>query len=117
MTKLRGYIPTTLMIATLMFGATAANAGIIVGDRTSSATKDTNPCEETKTDYTSMGLLETVATFAKTGIIVGDRNGIIVGDRSGIIVGDRSTNDTCGIIVGDRNGIIVGDRNGIIVGD
>lgn len=116
MTKLRGYIPTTLMIATLMFGATAANAGIIVGDRTSS-TKDSNPCAETKTDYSFMGLVETFATFAKTGIIVGDRNGIIVGDRNGIIVGDRGSNDTCGIIVGDRNGIIVGDRNGIIVGD
>lgn len=109
MTKLRGYIPTTLMIATLMFGATAVNAGIIIGDRTSSATKDANSCEETKTEFSFAGLLETAATFAKTGIIIGDRNGIIIGDRNGIIIGDRGSNDTCGIIIGDRNGIIIGD--------
>lgn len=101
MTKLRGYIPTMLMLVTLMFGTTAANAGIIVGGRTSAETKDTNPCEETKTDYSFTGLLESLATFAKTGIIVGGRTGIIVGGRT-------SSQDTCGIIVGGRNGIIVG---------
>jgi hypothetical protein len=114
MTKLRGYIPTMLLLVTVLFGATAANAGIIVGDRQSA--KDTNTCEETK-EFSFRGFIETAAGFLKTGIIVGDRMGIIVGDRTGIIVGDRKT-ETCGIIVGDRNGIIVGDRkSGIIVGD
>jgi hypothetical protein len=106
MTKLRGYIPTMLLLVTVMFGATAANAGIIVGDRQSA--KDTNTCEETK-EFSLRGFIETAAGFLKTGIIVGDRMGIIVGDRKA---------ETCGIIVGDRNGIIVGDRKtGIIVGD
>lgn len=99
MTKLRGYIPTMLMLVTLMFGATAANAGIIVGDRTSS-TEDTNTCEETSKEFSFKGLFGAAATFLKTGIIVGDRTGIIVGDRQ---------TATCGIIVGDRTGIIVGD--------
>lgn len=102
MTKIKGYIPTMFMAATILFGATAANAGIIVGDR-NGATGDTNPCEEPTTESTLLSYVESAAVFLKTGIIVGDRAGIIVGDRSGIIVGDRtaSSEDTCGIIVGD----------------
>jgi len=107
MTKLRGYIPTTLMLATLLFGATAANAGIIIGDR-SSSTKDTNSCES-KTELTFKGVIEEAVGFVKTGIIIGDRMGIIIGDRTGIIIGDRTSQDTCGIIIGDRTGIIIGD--------
>ncbi|HQU91402.1 MAG TPA: hypothetical protein PLK77_03855 [Pyrinomonadaceae bacterium] len=86
MTKLRGYIPTMLMLVTLMFGTTAANAGIIVGGRTS---------EETASTTTLSGVLIDIVTFATTGIIVGGRDGIIVGGRDGIIVGGRD-----GIIVG-----------------
>ena len=110
MTKVKGFIPTTLMLITLTFGATAANAGIIVGDR-QAAKSSTSSCEEPSTDSFVYSFISSVATFARTGIIVGDRAGIIVGDRGGIIVGDRS-----GIIVGDRSssrqetcGIIVGD--------
>lgn len=105
MTKLKGFIPTTLMLFTLMFGATAANAGIIVGDRTGSTGKDETTCEKQENPGVVTSFLGKVATFFTTGIIVGDRTGIIVGDRTGIIVGDR----TCGIIVGDKTGIIVGD--------
>ncbi|MEQ1763116.1 MAG: hypothetical protein ABL984_08230 [Pyrinomonadaceae bacterium] len=100
MTKLRGYIPTMLMLVTLMFGTTAANAGIIVGGR--AAADSDNPCEE-KGD-----LLGDLLEYAKAGIIVGGRMGIIVGGRTGIIVGGKSSQDTCGIIVGGRTGIIVG---------
>jgi hypothetical protein len=100
MTKLRGYIPTMLMLVTLMFGATAANAGIIVGGRASADSDKTNPCEETKDDSLS-GILTELVGFAKSGIIVGGRLGIIVGGRT-------SDQDTCGIIVGGRTGIIVG---------
>lgn len=103
MTKLRGYIPTMLMLVTLMFGATAANAGIIVGGRESADSDKTNPCEE-KTDP-----LGSLLEYVKAGIIVGGRMGIIVGGRTGIIVGGRTSDqDTCGIIVGGRTGIIVG---------
>lgn len=100
MTKLRGYIPTMLMLVTLMFGATAANAGIIVGGRTAADSEKTNPCEETK-DPSLSGILSELVGFAKSGIIVGGRMGIIVGGRT-------SDQDTCGIIVGGRTGIIVG---------
>jgi len=81
MTKLRGYIPTMFMAVTLMFGATAANAGIIVGGRTTEETAST----ESTTTLT--GVLLDLVNFATTGIIVGGRDGIIVGGRDGIIVG------------------------------
>ena len=95
MTKLRGYIPTTFLLVTLLFGTTATNAGIIIGGRVDT---EPSPCEE---QDTLKGLFDAAVTFAKTGIIIGDRNGIIIGDRG--------SNDTCGIIIGDRNGIIIGD--------
>jgi hypothetical protein len=84
MTKLRGYIPTMLLLVTLMFGATAANAGIIIADRQGAAASD-NPCEGS----TLTALADSVATFVKTGIIIADRGGIIIADR------------TCGIIIAD----------------
>lgn len=102
MTKLRGYIPTMLMLVTLMFGATAVHAeGIIIGGRTS-VEADKNPCEEEK------GVLDTVVDYAKAGIIIGGRMGIIIGGRTGIIIGGKSSQETCGIIIGGRTGIIIG---------
>lgn len=83
MTKLRGFIPTTLMLITLMFGATVANAGIIVTNR---ATTGSDPCSETSKDFAGIIVtnLKTVAKFARTGIIVTNA---------------ADTQDTCGIIV------------------
>jgi hypothetical protein len=86
-----------LMLVTLMFGTTAANAGIIIGGRTGA---DTNPCEEKDGDAVK-DLFESALTFAKTGIIIGGRTGIIIGGRT-------SSDDTCGIIIGGRTGIIIG---------
>lgn len=96
-------LTTLTLAAAMMFSASIANAGIIIGD---SATK---PCED-----------------VKEGIIIGDRTeGIIIGDRAegmffgvklaleGIIIGDRSEK-TCA----PKEGIIIGDRTeGIIIGD
>lgn len=89
---------TLTLAATLMFGATFANAGIIIGD-----SADTKPCEET----------------SKEGIIIGDRSaiGIIIGDLAdaieGIIIGDKA-DENCT----SKEGIIIGDRTeGIIIGD
>ena len=95
MTKLRGYIPTMLMLVTLMFGATAANAGIIVNGRTADASTTTSdPCTEEESLFgIIVNGLTAAASFAKTGIIVNGRSGIIVNGRSG------GSNDTCGIIV------------------
>ena len=76
MTKLRGYIPTMLMLVTLMFGATAANAGILVTDRTQSK------------ESSLISLAGSVITFFQTGILVTDRSGILVTDRTGILVTD-----------------------------
>ncbi len=73
MTKLRGYIPTMLLLVTLMFGATSVNAGILVNgrdaDNTATATETT-----TEEDTSLMGILvngiTTAATFVRTGILV-----------------------------------------------
>ena len=73
---------TTITLAFIMtFGATFANAGIIIGD------KSGQECGNTK-----------------EGIIIGD----FLQELFGIIIGDKS-GDTCkeGIILGD--GIIIGD--------
>lgn len=87
MRKLKGYIPTTFLMAMLAFGAvtTPASGGIIVGD----LTEKECPAPET----TVKSIVDMAANFAKTGIIVGDFApapcGIIVGDLAeGIIVGD-----------------------------
>jgi hypothetical protein len=84
------------MLVTLMFGATAANAGIIIGGRTA-ADADKNPCEET----TPGDFFAELVAFAKTGIIIGGKTGIIIG-------GKTSSQDTCGIIIGGKTGIIIG---------
>jgi hypothetical protein len=78
MTKLRGYIPTMLMLATLMFGATAANAGILITSRTESASSNQ--------ESSLIALASSVATFLQTGILVTDRTGILVTDRTGILI-------------------------------
>jgi hypothetical protein len=96
---------TTIALTTVMaFGATFANAGIIMGDRTA-------PSTECSSD--------------KDGIIYGGRDGIIYGGRGitgviadvisgieGIIMGDTAstpcTTDKDGIIYGGRDGIIYG---------
>jgi hypothetical protein len=82
-----------LVLATLMLGTTAANAGIILGGRTESATTTSdNPCEET----TLTGVLSDLASFARTGIILGGRAGIILGGRTSC----GTTADRVGIILG-----------------
>jgi hypothetical protein len=74
-------IATITMAMTLAFGATFANAGIIIGDQ------QTDPC--TKTD----------------GIIIGDSFTGIISQIAGIIIGDTVKTDctaqTDGIIIGD----------------
>lgn len=83
MTKLRGFIPTTALMFTLLFGATFANAGIIVNGRTDGAQSEPDPCTETDLEGIIVNGFTAVATFVRTGIIV---NGV-------------TGNETCGIIV------------------
>ncbi|MFN0279226.1 MAG: hypothetical protein ACKVRN_11565 [Pyrinomonadaceae bacterium] len=85
-------ITTIAMAMVFTFGATFANAGILVGDRGTTQT--------------------TCTTSEKDGILVGDRSaiGILVGDIigfiDGILVGDRTAPAQCS---SDRDGILVGD--------
>jgi hypothetical protein len=84
MRKLKGYIPTTFLMAIIAFGAvtTPASGGIIVADLTEEC-----PAPE----VTFKSIIDKAVSFAKTGIIVADFApcGIIVGDfAEGIIVGD-----------------------------
>lgn len=92
MTRLRGYIPTMLMLVTLMFSTTAANAGIVIGGRTDAATTTSTECSET----TLTGLLGELASFARTGIVIGGRLGIVIGGRTE----SCSTVSSVGIIIG-----------------
>jgi hypothetical protein len=80
-----------LMVVTLMFGTTAANAGIIIGGRTEAATTTSSTCEGT----TLTGVLSDLASFASTGIIIGGRDGIIIGGRT-----ECTTTASFGIIIG-----------------
>lgn len=73
---------TTITLALVMtFGATFANAGIIIGD----ATTTTTTC-----------------TGTKDGIIIGD----LLQELWGIIIGDRSS-EPC--TTATKDGIIIGD--------
>lgn len=92
MRKLKGYIPTTFLMAMLAFGTVAAHAdGIIVTRGAADGiivtkTNDEKPCEESKGLVGD--LLDTVIGFVKTGIIVTKSSapcGIIV-TKTGIIV-------------------------------
>ena len=85
---LRGFIPTTIIAAVLMFGTTFANAGIIVQgfDGTPTKTEQCTEPVETKMDW---------------GIIVQGLTGIIVQGLTGIIVQGVLADEPveCGIIV------------------
>lgn len=87
MRKLKGFIPTTFLIAMIAFGAVTTPAGIIIGDLTETETP--KECKDPDTGIES--IFEKVVSFAKTGIIIGDFApcGIIIGDfKNGIIIGD-----------------------------
>jgi hypothetical protein len=66
MRKLKGYIPTTALMLTLVFGSSVANAGIIITTRA----EPTPTCEETKIDLGLGSLVKAAAQFALTGIII-----------------------------------------------
>ena len=78
------------MLAVIAFGATFANAGIIIGG----AKAETDPCTTTSSTKSS-----------KFGIIIGGFTGIIIGGFTGIIIGGAldsttTTQTNCGIIIG-----------------
>ncbi len=70
------------LAAVLTFGATFANAGLLVSDRPSQ-TGDTT-CNNTDTSVTG------IIIGGVTGIIIGGIAGIIIGGDPGIIIGGRS---------------------------
>ncbi len=89
MTKLRGYIPTMALLTTLSFGASVANAGILVSNRTDAGATSEATCEEPSTETQLVNLVKGLATFAKTGILVSNRDKECPGEqnqRTGILV-------------------------------
>jgi hypothetical protein len=80
-----------LMVVTVMFGATAANAGIVIGGRTEATTTTSSACQET----TLTGILSDFASFARTGIVIGGRDGIVIGGRT-----ECTTTASFGIVIG-----------------
>ena len=103
MKTIKGWIPTGILTATLLFTSISANAGIITaGFSSGDGTTSTDPCKvdqsvDTKTDYTG------IITAGFTGIITAGFTGIITAGYTGIIVTDLSSKEpvNCGIIVTD----------------
>jgi len=95
MRKVRNTIAAVTMSAVLLFGATFANAGIIIAGLADTP-KTEDPCTDktaTKTDGKSSEL---------GGIIIAGLTGIIVADFTGIIVTDIKADSepvNCGIII------------------
>ena len=87
MKTMKGWISTGLAIGIFASGVAQVNAGIVVGNLSSSDSK-TGCVETTKVDW---------------GIIVGNLTGIIVGNFTGIIVGNATeqVKTDCAIIVGN----------------
>ena len=88
---------TITLALVLTFGATFANAGILIGDRWATPA----PC-----------------SASKDGILIGDRSaiGILIGDFAayleGILIGDKTATGCTA-----KGGIMVSDRSGILIGD
>jgi len=86
MKTFRGWIPAGVLAVALLFGSTAANAGIIIGGAGYSDPVD--PCTD------GSGTVNQLLNAA-TGIIIGGAG------YTGIIVVDNSSSTTaCGIIIG-----------------
>ena len=93
----RGWIPTTVLAVTLLFGSTVANAGdgVIIGGGYSGGQ---DPCTVDNQKVDS-GVI--IGGF--TGVIIGGFAGVIIGGfNSGIIVTDAKgdTPVNCGVIIG-----------------
>lgn len=83
MKNLRNLLATGTLMATLMIGASTANAGILMTDL-----QNPQPCTEKseKKDW---------------GVIVQDIVGVIVQDLTGVIVQDGAEHVDCGILMTD----------------
>ena len=98
---IKGWIPTTVLATTLLFGSVVAKAdGVITGGLTSN-----DPCTvDQKADSGVItGGLKGVITGGLTGVITGGFTGVITGGFTGILISD--VKDTapvnCGIIITD----------------
>jgi len=78
MKNIKNTLRAGTMLAVIAFGATFANAGIIIGGLSD---PNPDPCKDTK------------------GIIIGGLTGIIIGGFTGIIIGGAK-DEGCGIIIG-----------------
>lgn len=86
---------STITLAIVMtFGATFANAGIIIGDKSAPST-----CTQTEKDGIIIGDI--------VGTVYGWMTAIVVSEKTGIIIGDRPAPCTTG--EQSKDGIIIGD--------
>ena len=94
----KGWIPTAVLAATMLFGSTVANAdGVIIGGF---ANTGGDPCSVNNQKIDSG-----VIIGGLRGVIIGGFAGVIIGGyaNSGIIVTDLKAGDTtvnCGVIIG-----------------
>lgn len=90
MKNLKNTITASLMIATLLFGATIANAGIVIAG----ATDDPGtPC--TDTSYSSTDSKKTSSYLSNlTGIVIAGFTGIVIAGAT-----EPDPNETCGIVI------------------
>jgi hypothetical protein len=91
MKNLKNTITASLMIATLLFGATIANAGIVIAGATSS--DPGTPC--TDTSYSSTDSKKTSSYLSNlTGIVIAGFTGIVIAGAT-----EPDPNETCGIVI------------------
>ena len=96
---IKGWIPTTVLAATMLFGSLTAQAGIITAGLTSGdGTSTGDPCTVETKDTTKVD--SGIITAGYTGIITAGLTGIITAGYTGIIVVDFSSKEpvNCGII-------------------
>ena len=90
----KGWIPTTVLAATLLFGSTVANAGdgVIIGGFAGGQGQCTVGDQKIDSGVIIGGL---------KGVIIGGLTGVIIGGfNGGIIVTDVKAPVNCGVIIG-----------------
>lgn len=80
MKNIKNTIAAMSLVAVMGFGATAANAGIMMGDR--SATPAQTVCSNGSDILNQLEGIIIVGLASKAGIMMSDRFGIMMSDRS-----------------------------------
>lgn len=79
MKNLRNLMAWVMISAVLMMGTASANAGVLLGDRT------TDSC----TTSTDIKVVTGIILDAIIGVVIMDRGGVVIMDRGGVVIMDR----------------------------